>query len=370
MIYVLSILNAPKYEKVAVGCFGINDWSDAVPYYKDSLLFEKTTHDKSYYILEYFTSRNFNDIEAIIVIFTFGGNVIDRIKDHVHKSIPLIHLNCFDVEKSTYHGLTESGFQNIASQLPTSNYSFTIATLLTAFTTKALEDTKAKYIKTLVEQNNKKYKLDEAGQERSKFLTEIETQFCFTFPALIKSFFVQFDFRNSEFWSAMKKLPQNNSRSCFTVQINSRFARKIVEFYQQLEEQEIQNLIKELESFENPTEFSHNILEYLLIDGPNNYDYQANTFKISLLQKAYKSIGLDTNNIKVLLTIWAHCGGWGGLIIRGYNAAYHGGGMHGHYLEVSVNGKLYEYNSNFYEQMEEHFLYNSKEMLLQNLKDM
>lgn len=75
----------------------------------------------------------------------------------------------------------------------------------------------------------------------------------------------------------------------------------------------------------------------------NDYDFKQNQFKFPLIQKAYENIALNTEEIKVILLLWGHCGGKGGVIVRGKNIGYDSFCVHTDYSEVEYNGNFYSY---------------------------
>jgi len=87
---------------------------------------------------------------------------------------------------------------------------------------------------------------------------------------------------------------------------------------------------------------------YAVID----YDYIENKFKFPLIQKAFENINSNTEEIKVILILWSHCDGEGGLIVRGKNTGFDSGYAHGDSSEVEFRGKKYDYKGFQFEEHE------------------
>jgi hypothetical protein len=75
----------------------------------------------------------------------------------------------------------------------------------------------------------------------------------------------------------------------------------------------------------------------------SDYNYIENKFKFPLIQKAFENIGSNTEEIKVILILWSHCGGEGGIIVRGKNTGFDSGYTHIDFSEVEFEGKKYGY---------------------------
>lgn len=84
----------------------------------------------------------------------------------------------------------------------------------------------------------------------------------------------------------------------------------------------------------------------------NNYDLRNNKFNFKWVQKAYENLGSDSFYIKVILTLWAHCGGEGGIIIRGMKTGFNSGYAYNETSEIEFNGKIFEYMGYAFEESE------------------
>lgn len=83
-----------------------------------------------------------------------------------------------------------------------------------------------------------------------------------------------------------------------------------------------------------------------------DYNYRENRFDFALVQEAYQNLGSDPEEMKVVLILWSHCGGEGGLIVRGKNVGYNTGYTHGESSEIEFNTKKYEYDGFLFEENE------------------
>tara|TARA_R110002072_G_scaffold294963_3_gene465571 strand:+ start:525 stop:1298 length:774 start_codon:yes stop_codon:yes gene_type:complete len=84
----------------------------------------------------------------------------------------------------------------------------------------------------------------------------------------------------------------------------------------------------------------------------NDYDFRNNRFNFSLIQQAYENIGSEINNIKAILILWVHCGGEGGIIVKGKNVGYETGYAHIDDLDLNFNGKNIKYRGFLHEENE------------------
>jgi hypothetical protein len=87
---------------------------------------------------------------------------------------------------------------------------------------------------------------------------------------------------------------------------------------------------------------------YSVID----YNYKENKFGFPLIQKAYKNINFNSEEVKIILRLWIDCGGEGGLIIRGKNVGCDTVYSHNEDSKIKFNGKIYEYKGFFFEEYE------------------
>ncbi len=84
----------------------------------------------------------------------------------------------------------------------------------------------------------------------------------------------------------------------------------------------------------------------------NDYDYKENRFKFPLIQKAYEKLTSDCNEMKVILILYADCGGEGGIIVRGKNIGCNSGYPFNESSEIEFNGETIEYSGYFFEEHE------------------
>lgn len=108
------------------------------------------------------------------------------------------------------------------------------------------------------------------------------------------------------------------------------------------------NYGKELKIETSLEDFVIEEILYAIID----YNYIENKFKFPLIQKAYENINSKIEELKVVLILWGHCGGEGGLIVRGKNIGFDTGYSHGESSEVEFRGKKYEYKGFLFEEHE------------------
>ena len=176
-------------------------------------------------------------------------------------------------------------------------------------------------------------------------------------PNDIVNYYLDIPRKNDDFSRMALQLINKERKPLIFVQIIPEFAIKIIKNIEKLNQNEIRYLKNELQKITNETcETTQEIISFILVDGVNLYNIELNKFQISIINKTYEETDFNTNNIKVLLCNWMHCGGWGGIVLRGKNVGYEGGAMHGHYLEVDYKGIKYEYNSCYHANIEQPYL--------------
>lgn len=194
-----------------------------------------------------------------------------------------------------------------------------------------------------------------------KFTTDtfskIEAKFGFTFPTEIMAAYLKNQGLKTDLAATIRAIGEKGYKPEFIVQISTKFAIAIIHEFQALTPLQRDALAAEIIKLDelNYRQYDE-ASEYLLIDGPHLYDIPTDTFTLSIIQQTYEKLNKDQDLIKAGLLTWAHCGGWGHLIIRGKNTGFDGGGMHGEYLKVEHEGRLYGYSSNCFENMEVHHL--------------
>jgi hypothetical protein len=141
------------------------------------------------------------------------------------------------------------------------------------------------------------------------------------------------------------------------VQITPEFAKQIADTFTHLKAEEKLQLEEEIKNVdaENFNWFT-NTLSYLLIDGVRKYNVETNTFAISVIDAAYIKLLSNIDLMRLILKTWEHCGGWGGVVLRGEKTGYDGGGSHDRFAGIEYNGETYEYSSNFFGSIEKHHL--------------
>ncbi len=142
---------------------------------------------------------------------------------------------------------------------------------------------------------------------------------------------------------------EKESTPYLNILISEKFAERIINeiFKFSLEERitylfnklcEHHNYKKEILS-EDIQDFVVEEILYTVFD----YNYKENRFEFPLIQKAYETFDSNTEEIKVVLVLWGHCGGEGGIIVRGENIGYDIGYTHSDLSEIENNGKFYSY---------------------------
>lgn len=97
------------------------------------------------------------------------------------------------------------------------------------------------------------------------------------------------------------------------VQISPAFVKQIIVQFNDLAADEKVKLEEELRKIDAKNfNWFISTLSYLLIDGVRKYNIKTNTFRISIIETAYKKLNYDIQEIALLLRLWNHCGGWGG----------------------------------------------------------
>lgn len=177
-----------------------------------------------------------------------------------------------------------------------------------------------------------------------------ETRIGVKLPNEIRQFYLDGFLSNETFWKTIERINFNENFQ-LVIQIDDIFAKEIIKTLLNLSSNEKKELIAE-ETQGNVVPNFEILVNSYLTEYVNKYNPETNQFQRKYIQKSYKKLGNNSSHLKIVLCLWAHCGGWGGIIIKGKNAGFNGGGMHGHYKTVTVDSKEYEYNSNFYENME------------------
>jgi hypothetical protein len=76
----------------------------------------------------------------------------------------------------------------------------------------------------------------------------------------------------------------------------------------------------------------------------NDYNYNDNRFKFPLIQKAYENLDSNPEVMKVILILYADCGGEGGIIVRGKNHGFDTGYLHDEFSTIEFEGTIVEYD--------------------------
>ncbi|MGH1388448.1 hypothetical protein [Kordia sp.] len=156
---------------------------------------------------------------------------------------------------------------------------------------------------------------------------------------------------NFQFPRLFSYVCQSSGKPEMTVLLSEEFAVEILNLiYAIPEENRMQTLFNQIKANEfneindkyhlknnklyngtNPKPSNDDVEEFILDEiffSVNDYDYKNNKFNFPLVQKAYKNLGSDSNYMKVILILWADCGGEGGIIVRGKNTGYCSGYAH------------------------------------------
>ncbi|REH00851.1 hypothetical protein [Flavobacterium aquicola] len=181
-------------------------------------------------------------------------------------------------------------------------------------------------------------------------------------PQNVLNIYSNGDTDNSEFIRLFK--PQIDSikkgyNPELRVLISENFAKEILTLIHEYSyEERITTLYKEIFNNKNygkelklDTNMDKIVIEEVLYS-VTDYNYKENTFKFPLIQKAYKKINSNPEEIKVFLVLWCDCGGEGGLIVRGKNIGCDTGYTHSDSSEIEFNGKIYEYDGYLFEKHE------------------
>ena len=76
----------------------------------------------------------------------------------------------------------------------------------------------------------------------------------------------------------------------------------------------------------------------------NDYNYNDNRFKFPLIQKAFENLDSNPEVMKVILILYADCGGEGGIIVRGKNLGFDTGYLHDELSTFEFEGTIFEYD--------------------------
>lgn len=135
--------------------------------------------------------------------------------------------------------------------------------------------------------------------------------------------------------------------------ISERFAIEILKLIYNYPKQERYNILfQELEMYDifyKGKKMANNLdSEKLLIEEilfyVSHYDYRKNQFKFPLIQRAYKNLDSNPDEMKVILILYASCGGEGGIIVRGKNLGYDSGYAYHESSEIEFNDEVFEYD--------------------------
>jgi len=158
---------------------------------------------------------------------------------------------------------------------------------------------------------------------------------------------------NSEFVRLFKSQIDDVEKTLnpdLSILVSENFAKEILKLiYEFSYEERTTILFKDIchyNNYEENIKFDTSIEDFVIEEilyTVVDYSYKENKFKFPLVQKAYETIGSNTEEIKVVLVLWAHCGGQGGIIIRGKNIGFDSFCVHTDYSEVEFNGKNYSY---------------------------
>lgn len=158
---------------------------------------------------------------------------------------------------------------------------------------------------------------------------------------------------NSEFIRLFKSQIDNLEKTFspdLSVLISENFAKEILKLiYEFSYEERITVLFKDICHYNNYDEkikFDTSIEDFVIEEilyTVVDYSYKENQFKFPLVQKAYETLDSNSEEIKVILILWVHCGGEGGIIIKGKNIGFDSFYVHTDYSEVVFNGKTYCY---------------------------
>lgn len=184
-----------------------------------------------------------------------------------------------------------------------------------------------------------------------------EEKYKIELPSELVYFYSQIGCGENEFTTQINYYLEQESKPYILVHFSEKFARLICESYYELNEKERRALTSEIKKVDNNRFLSQyqGEIEYLLVEGTSHYDLDEDVFVLSFLNSIYQE-NYNKDLLIKSLVIWAHCGGYGSIVLNTSKKGFNSGEMFGYFLETEYEGKKYEYYSNYWANKEIHHL--------------
>lgn len=178
-------------------------------------------------------------------------------------------------------------------------------------------------------------------REREGHLESIEVKNAIKIPRGIKKYCIETDSTdNNELINRLSQSINNDYKISLHYEVSEAMANGIVDYYNTLTESEVTEVIS-LDEHKFINQYS-GILEYLLIEGISFYDPEEDKFNHPVLQKVYSKRNSDDWVIMTWL-MWAHCGGFEGIILNSKEKGCLSIGSYGEFQSISRDGEMFEY---------------------------
>ncbi|SHN43968.1 hypothetical protein [Chitinophaga sp. CF418] len=371
MIYAFEIICAPRYPFVIVACSGFKEWSDTSAVFMDYRVYDKESLHGSWdnwsYLKKFLESAQLPDIETLIVD-SYYETLSKQLYDYYDGKYIVIHAEEYLFK--TILGDAEETLEERKKAMVQGKSAFKLLEELKVFTRQAIQQTISTDIATRLARFKAPLRFFKPFDRvfiQAKEFSQVEELHQIEIPADIKYFYEHVGAPENDFHREIRRLCTEGSKASLIVQINASFAMAIIEAYKALTADEKADLKHQVEKLDihNELQRSPNMLSYLLSEGIDHYDFGEDAFRIPVIQTARSKVIADKPYFNVVLFLWAHCGGWGGIVLRGEHPSYDGGGTHGEeYLEVASEGEIFEYRSIPVHLMDTHHLFEYRDLIV------
>ena len=181
-------------------------------------------------------------------------------------------------------------------------------------------------------------------------------------PQNVQEYYLNGDNYNSQFIRLFKSQIDSVKRGDYpylSVLISEKLAKEILKLvYEFSYDERITTLFQKVLNYNNykkDIKFDTSVEDFVIEEilySTIDYNYKEDKFDFPLIQKAYENINSNHQELKVVLILWADCGGEGAIIVRGKNTGYDTGYPHSESTEIVFNEKTYEYRGFLFENYE------------------
>lgn len=347
MRYLFSTNKTPSYSKMICGCLKIPNLDDVSTFNHKSNAYNELGH-----IFMYDFTKSLVISDASLIYTFFNDELLSKVLYDIYGG----QVPVFDIKRNILLVNSKSNFT------PNEEEIIQMRSIVPKFTNtlnQDLEIDKALQVRlALQEHASNGHKSEDKLYLTEEDFLKFEIQKSISIPNDIKYFYKRIGLdKPNDFYRTVK---QDTANTKYEIQIEAKLALQLVKNYFLLSPDYITEVSKQIELYDTEKErqVCNSDIEYILIEGVRLYELKNNRFLIPFIQKTYEELGSDKYLLKIIIGTWAHCGGWGGIIVDGKNKSFDGGGPHSHFLEIEYKGENYEYNSNFYARAESHHLFN------------